>query len=96
MVKYTLLRFAIFFICLLVFYVLGLRSQTQLPYAVIGAALVSMVISYFALASMREEFSAKVARTVDDRVAARRAEREGQRGTTDEAAEDAEVDDTFR
>lgn len=92
MIRYTLLRLLIFGVCLYVFWLLGLRSETELPYLVIAAALTSMVISYFALRSMREQFSAQVAHRVEERAAARQR----RRGRPDESAEDAEVDDSFR
>jgi hypothetical protein len=92
MIHYTVLRLLIFAVCLFVFWLLGLRSETELPYLVIAAALTSMVISYFALRPMRERFSAQVAHRVEQRSAARQS----RRGQGDESAEDAEVDDSFR
>jgi hypothetical protein len=92
MIRYTLLRLLIFGVCLYVFWLLGLRSQTELPYLVIAAALTSMVISYFALRSMRERFSAQVAHRIEERSAARQV----RRGRPDESVEDSEVDDSFR
>lgn len=92
MIHYTVLRLLIFAVCLFVFWLLGLRSETELPYLVIAAALTSMVISYFALRPMRERFSAQVAHRVEQRSAARQS----RRGQADESAEDAEVDDSFR
>ncbi|MFN2320639.1 MAG: DUF4229 domain-containing protein [Dermatophilaceae bacterium] len=92
MIRYSLLRLLIFAVALYVFWLLGLRSETQLPYLVIAAALTSMVISYFALRPMREQFSAQLAHRVEQRTAARAAKR----GEADESAEDAEVDDSFR
>jgi hypothetical protein len=91
-IRYTLLRLLIFAICLYVFWLLGLRSETELPYLVIAAALTSMVISYFALRSMREQFSAQVAHRIEERSASRQSKG----GDADESAEDAEVDDSFR
>lgn len=92
MIRYSLLRLLIFAVCLFAFWVLGLRSETELPYLVIAAALTSMVISYFALRPMREEFSAQVAHRIEERTAAKEANRD----QADETAEDAEVDDSFR
>jgi hypothetical protein len=92
MIRYTVLRLLIFAVCLFVFWLLGLRSETELPYLVIAAALTSMVISYFALRSMREQFSAQVAHRIEERSASRQS----RRGDADESAEDAEVDDSFR
>jgi hypothetical protein len=95
MIRYTVLRLLIFAVCLFVFWVLGLRSETELPYLVIAAAVTSMVISFFALRPMREQFSSQIAHRVEERTAARQARRE-QSGPADEDAEDAEVDDGFR
>lgn len=92
MIRYTVLRLLIFAVCLWVFWLLGLRSETELPYLVIAAALTSMVISYFALRPMREQFSAQVAHRIEERTASRQSKR----GDEDESAEDAEVDDSFR
>ena len=94
MIQYTLLRLLIFGACLYVFWLLGLRSETELPYLVIAAALTSMVISYFALRPMRERFSAQVAHRIEERTSAKSARRQDE--PADEDAEDAEVDDSFR
>ena len=98
MIQYTLLRALIFFVCLIVFYLLGLRGPENLPLLVLAAALSSMVISYFLLRGMREKFSAQIAHKIEQRTAAKQQKRAGagpDRGT-DESAEDAEVDDSFR
>ncbi|KAB7746445.1 DUF4229 domain-containing protein [Nostocoides sp. F2B08] len=94
MIQYTLLRLLVFGACLYVFWLLGLRSETELPYLVIAAALTSMVISYFTLRPMRERFSAQMAHRIEERTAAKAARRQDEPG--DEDAEDAEVDDSFR
>ena len=98
MIRYTLLRALIFFVCLIVFYLLGLRGEEYLVPLVLAAALSSMVISYFLLRPMRERFSEQIAQKVEERTAAKRERhaRESGRESTDEAAEDAEVDDGFR
>ena len=49
MVRYTLLRTLVFFGCLLILWLAGLRSRDQLFLLVAGAALISMVVSYFVL-----------------------------------------------
>ena len=92
MIRYSLLRLLIFAVCLWLFWLLGLRSETELPYLVVAAALTSMVISYFALRPMREQFSAQLAHRIEQRNAAKESSRE----SADESAEDAEVDDSFR
>lgn len=98
MVRYSLLRLLIFFVCLIAFWLLGLRGQPNLPYLVIAAALSSMVISYFLLAPMRRQFSGQVAQRIEARTRVKETKRtqQAQRTDTDEAAEDAEVDDGFR
>ena len=92
MIRYSLLRLLIFAVCLWLFWLLGLRSETELPYLVVAAALTSMVISYFVLRPMREQFSAQLAHRIEHRNAAKESSRE----SADESAEDAEVDDSFR
>lgn len=95
MIRYTIARLLIFAVCLFVFWLLGLRSETELPYLVIAAALTSMVISYFALRPMREQFSAQVAHRIEERSASRQS-KQGGFGQVDADAEDTEVDDSFR
>lgn len=98
MLRYSLLRLLIFFACLLVFWLLGLRGETNVPYLVVAAALTSMVISYFALARMRNQFSDQVAHRIEERTKVKRAKQvdREEKGETDEAAEDAKVEDGFR
>lgn len=84
MFRYTLLRTLIFLGCLLLLWLLGLRDQDEMVMLVVGSALISMVISWFGLRRMREEYSAQLAARLE-----RRANR--RRGVSDEAAEDAEV-----
>lgn len=84
MIRYTLLRTLIFLGCLLLLWLLGLRDQDEMVMLVVGSALISMVISWFGLRRMREEYSAQLAARLE-----RRANR--RRGVSDEAAEDAEV-----
>ena len=84
MFRYTLLRTLIFLGCLLLLWLLGLRDRDEMVMLVVGSALISMVISWFGLRRMREEYSAQLAARLE-----RRANR--RRGVSDEAAEDAEV-----
>ena len=97
MVRYSVLRLLVFFGCVSVLWLAGLRDRDQLPYLVVGAALLSAVISYFALRRFREDYSAQLAARIDQRTTAKRA---GPAETpTDEDAEDAETspdDGTFR
>lgn len=91
MVRYTLLRFLIFFGCLALLWLLGLRSRGDELFLVVGAALLSLGISYVVLRPFREEASAQLANKVDTR-RARRA-RTTSPIEADIAAEDAEDED---
>ena len=86
MVRYSLLRLLIFFGCVGLLWLLGLRSAEQGLMLVVGAALLSMVISYVVLRPFREDYSAQIA----ERLQAR-SERRRQTGPTDEDIEDAET-----
>ena len=57
-----------------------------------GAALLSAVISYFALRRFREDYSAQLAARIDQRSAAKRTRPGG--APSDEDAEDAETSPT--
>ena len=97
MLRYTVLRVLVFLGCLALLWLLGLRGEEDLLLLVVGAALLSAVISYVALRRFREEYSAQLAAKIDQRTTAR-----GTRPAetaTDEDAEDAETspdDGTFR
>ncbi len=90
MIRYTLLRVLIFFGCLALLWLIGLRSAEMRLFLVVGAAILSMGVSYVALRPFREDYSAQIA----DRVQARRAKRDGP--GADEEAEDAEIERTER
>jgi len=93
MARYSVLRLLIFFGLLSALWLLGLRGESQRWWLLGISALGSMVVSYFVLQGPRAQFSASIARRVDDR--ARRGELAGGRRTgkgTDEIAEDAEED----
>jgi hypothetical protein len=94
--RYTLLRLLVFLGCLALLWLLGLRDEEDVLLLVVGAALLSAVISYFALRRFREAYSAQLAETFDRRSAAKRARSDS--GSTDEDAEDAETSggDDFR
>ena len=97
MLRYSLLRLLVFFGCISLLWLLGLRGRTELPYLVLGAALLSAVISYFALRRFREDYSAQLAQRIDARSAAKKGAVPTR--TADEEAEDAEVsgdEGTFR
>lgn len=80
MVRYTLLRFLVFFGCLALLWLAGLRAHDQRPWLIVGAAVLSTVISYFALRPFREQTIENLSRH-----AQARAERHG---ATDEDIED--------
>ena len=90
MARYTVLRLMIFFGLLCALWLLGLREVSQRWWLLGLSALGSMVVSYFVLAGPRAQFSASIARRVDER--ARWAEL-ARTDDTDEIAEDAEADE---
>ncbi len=90
MARYTLLRLMIFFGLFLLLWLLGLREASQQWWLLGLSALGSMVVSYFVLQGPRAQFSASIARRVDER--ARRADQAADR-ETDENAEDAQADE---
>ena len=98
MLRYTVLRLLVFLGCLALLWLLGLRGEDDLLLLVVGAALLSAVISYFALRRFREDYSAQLAAKIDQRTTTKRGRPDA--GTpTDEDAEDAETspdDGTFR
>ncbi len=97
MLRYSLLRLLVFLGCLSLLWLLGLRDRAQLPYLVLGAALLSAAISYFALRRFREDYSAELARRIEARSAAKKGAVPAR--SADEEAEDAEVsgdEGTFR
>lgn len=97
MLRYTLLRLLVFLGCLCVLWLAGLRGEEDVLLLVVGAALLSAVISYFALRRFREDYSAQLAERIDRRTAAKRSSHEVR--ASDEDAEDAETsgdDGAFR
>jgi type II secretory pathway component PulM len=90
MVRYSVLRLLIFFGCLGLLWLLGLRSRDEQLVLLLGSALLSLLISYFALRPLREQYSRELAERLERRRAVRAA-------VNDEQAEDAEdVDDEGR
>ena len=87
MARYSVLRLMIFFGFFCALWLLGLRHESQRWWLLGGSALASMVVSFFVLRGPREQFSATIARRVDER-----ARRDGSAETRgiDEVAEDAE------
>jgi hypothetical protein len=97
MLRYSLLRLLVFLGCVSLLWLAGLRGEQDLVLLVVGAALLSAVISYFGLRRFREDYSAQVARKLEERSAARRDAVPTR--SADEVAEDAEVsgdEGTFR
>jgi len=84
MARYSVMRLMIFFGFICVLWLLGLREESQRWWLLGGSALGSMVVSFFVLRGPREQFSATIARRVDER--AQRARLAG----VDEIAEDSE------
>ena len=91
MLRYSLLRLLVFLGCVSLLWLLGLRDRDELFLLVVGAALLSAVISYFALRRFREQYSAQLAEKIEQRSAARRDA--APRRSADDEAEDAEVGD---
>ena len=85
MIRYSLLRVLVFLGCLALLWLVGLRSQSQAALLFLGAALVSLPVSYVVLRPFREDYSRQIA----ERVQARRAAKEGR--VSDEDVEDAEI-----
>lgn len=96
MVRYTLLRLLVFLGCLAVLWLLGLRGEEDVLLLVVAAALLSAVISYFALRRFREAYSAQLAERFDRRTESRRSRTDVP--PSDEEAEDTETShgDDFR
>lgn len=83
MLRYSLLRFMIFFGCLALFWLLGLRETNELPWLAVIAAISSMVISAIVL----KPFRADMIHQIEERRAAK-TEGRAARTDTDEAVED--------
>jgi hypothetical protein len=101
MARYTVLRLMIFFGFLCAFYLAGLRDVSQQWWLLGLSAVASTVVSYFVLRGPREEFSAKIARRIDERAHGSERDdsgehaRRGEHARTsakDETAEDVEAD----
>lgn len=67
MARYSVLRLMIFFGFLCALWLLGLRGESQRWLLLVISALGSMVVSYFVLQGPRAEFSARIARHVEER-----------------------------
>jgi hypothetical protein len=73
MARYSVLRLMIFFGLLCALWLLGLRDASQRWWLLGVSAVGSMVVSYFVLQGPRAQFSASIARRIEER--AGRAER---------------------
>ncbi|MEO6789953.1 MAG: DUF4229 domain-containing protein [Ornithinibacter sp.] len=89
MMRYTVLRIVIFLACITALWLAGLRGQGNALLLVAGSAVLSALISFFALRRVREDYSAQLAERLERRTAAKRTRSDG--SPTDEAAEDAET-----
>ncbi len=90
MLRYVVLRILVFFAALALLWLLGLRDEDEILLLVVGAALLSAVVSFFALRRFREDTSAQIAERLEHRSESRRSR--SPRPTGDEEAEDAEVE----
>lgn len=91
MVRYTILRLLIFFGCLALLWLVGLRDRDEQLILLVAGALLSMAISYFALRPFREQYSRELAGRLERRQAAKSRARADEQ--TDEQAEDAAAED---
>ena len=85
MARYSVLRLMIFFGFFCALWLLGLRDGSERWWLLGLSAVGSMVVSYFVLQGPRAEFSARIARRIDER--AGRAEL----ARADEIDEDSEA-----
>ncbi|MGL5864450.1 MAG: DUF4229 domain-containing protein [Dermatophilaceae bacterium] len=97
MVRYTVLRILVFFACLALLWLVGLRSEGDVVLLVVGAALLSAVISFVGLKRFREEYSAQLADRLERRAGQRRERAAAaQRDNEAEDAAIAQDDSEFR
>ena len=78
--SYTVMRLMIF----VGFFAVLLLLEVPLPWAAVGGALLSMVVSYFLLARDREQMAATLERRVEARLARRREQMAAERVAEDE------------
>jgi ABC-type bacteriocin/lantibiotic exporter with double-glycine peptidase domain len=90
MLRYAVLRILVFLAALALLWLLGLRGEENLLLLVVGAALLSAVVSFVALRRFREDTSAQIAARLDHRARSRSARVADSGG--DEQVEDAEVE----
>jgi hypothetical protein len=80
MIRYTILRLLIFVVALMILYAVGFRSWALL----LLSALVSLVVSFFALRGPREQFAEQVQQKVAERQERAEAYRSAEDDDTDE------------
>ena len=90
MLRYTVLRLLIFFGCLVFFWLVGLRNDQILLLLV--SATASVLLSFFLLRSQRDRFSEQIQDRMEKRQEAKRLAQGAVDPDSDEAAEDAELD----
>lgn len=90
MVRYTILRFLIFFGVVIALYLVGLKDNPLLLIAL--AAVISAIVSLLVLRGMRDEMTAKLI----DRHEARLEAKANRAKSRDELDEDAEADRAAR
>jgi hypothetical protein len=88
--RYTVFRLLIFFGCLVFFWLVGLRNDQILLLLV--SATVSVILSFFLLRSQRDRFSEQIQARMEKRQEAKRLAQGAVDPDSDEAAEDAELD----
>ena len=80
MIRYSILRLLFFVVALMILFAVGFRSWALL----ILSALVSLVVSFFALRGPREQFAEQVQRKVSERQERAAAYRAAEDDDTDE------------
>jgi drug/metabolite transporter (DMT)-like permease len=73
--RYTVMRLMIF----VGFFAVLLLLEVPLPWAAVGGALLSMVVSFFLLARDREQMAANLERRVEARMTRRRQQMDSER-----------------
>ena len=84
LIKYSVLRLALFVVSLLALYAVGVRQSVLM---LVLAAFISLTLSYLLLAKQRDAVALAISQRVSGRIDRRRGV-----GQSDEDAEDADVD----
>lgn len=93
MARYTVLRLMIFFGLLCALWLVGLRDVSERWWLLGLAALGSTVVSFFVLRGPRAQFSASIARHVDDRAGRAVAAQTNQTNQTDQTDQTDQIDE---